>query len=237
MHDWQQLVHHRLSRLQLDAAEKEEVCAELAAHLEENYQSLLRDGLSDEDATWRVLNDVANWRHLKRNIERSRKKEFTMTKRVSQFWFPALSTLLLSTVLLAFIQAVGPNPWVSPNIGWGTSHGLRMGPVAVAYFSWLLFLPLIGGLGAFLSIRAGGSLRMALSSVIFPVLPYLAFFVIALPLSIILDDYVAHNITIPAFFVGLCTWVIFPAAALSAGGWPVRHFAARWLVSRSVAHS
>jgi len=66
-----------------------------------------------------------------------------------------------------------------------------------------------------------------LSSVVFPVFPYVAFFVIGLPLALILDDHVAHNITIPAFFVGLSAWVIFPAIALLAGGWPVQYFASR----------
>jgi hypothetical protein len=55
-------------------------------------------------------------------------------------------------------------------------------------------------------------------SIIFPVFPYVAFFVIGLPIAIMFDDHVSHNITIPAFFVGLSAWVIFPAMALLAGG-------------------
>jgi len=42
MPDWQKLVRQRLGGLTLDAAEKEEVHAELAAHLEETYEALLR---------------------------------------------------------------------------------------------------------------------------------------------------------------------------------------------------
>ena len=108
-------------------------------------------------------------------------------------------------------------------------------PVAVVYVSWLLFLPLIGALGAYVSRRAGGSARAVFFSVVFPTLPYLAFFLIGLPTAMILDDHVARNLTIPAFFVGLSAWVIFPAAALLAGGGLVHFFTPRRLVSsRSV---
>jgi hypothetical protein len=32
------------------------------------------------------------------------------------------------------------------------------------------------------------------------------------------NDHVANNIIVPAFFGGLAAWVIFPVAALMAGG-------------------
>lgn len=234
MPDWQQLVREQLSQLQLDAGEKEEVCVELAAHLEEDHQSSLRQGASELAAIHRALQHVNDWQDLRARIESSRKKEFPMTKRVSQVWLPGFSALFLATVLLALIQSVGPTPpVVSINWGWGTSHGLRIGPVAVVYFSWLLFLPLIGALGGYLSFRAAGSFRAALLSVLFPVLP----FVVALPLTVIFDDYVAHNITVPAFFVGLFLWVIFPAVALLAGGLPVHMLASRRLNRAGVAGS
>src|SRR5437667_296490 len=100
-----------------------------------------------------------------------------------------------------------------------------------------LLLRLIGALGAHMSRRAGGSARTVFLSIVFPILPYLAFFLIGLPVALILDDHVAHNITIPAFFVGLSAWVIFPAAALLAGGWPVHFFASRRLISSRSAGS
>ena len=156
-----------------------------------------------------------------------------MPKRVTQFWLPAFLTLLLSMVFLAVIQMFGPNPWITPASG----GRLRMTPVAVVYVSWLLLLPLVGALGAYMSRRAGSSARTVFLSIVFPILPYLAFFLIGLPVALILDDHVAHNITIPAFFVGLSAWVIFPAAALLAGGWPVHFFASRRLISSRSAGS
>jgi hypothetical protein len=225
MPDWQQIVSSKLSGLALEPEEVTQVLEEVAGHLEEEYQSLLSKDVPEKEAARRALRRVDDWQALKQMIESARKKENPMPKRIAQFWLPAFLTLLLSMVLLAVIQMFGPNPWtrVVASRWWM--------PVAVVYVSWLLFLPLIGALGAYISRRAGGSARAVFFSIVFPTLPYLTFFLIGLPIALILDDRVAHNITIPAFFVGLSAWVIFPAAALLAGGWPVHFFASRRLIS------
>jgi len=233
MYDWRLLVQQRLAGLRIEDGEAAQVVEELAGHLEESYHSLLRDGLSEEVAARRAIERVNDWQDLKRKLESSRNKETIMNKRVTQFWFPAFLTLALSMVLLAVIQIFGPTPWGGPMPG----GRLRMTPVAVVYVSWLIFLPFIGALAAYLSRRAGGRTLAVFSSVVFPVFPYVAFFVIGLPLALILDDKVAHNITIPALFVGLSAWVIFPAMALLAGGWPVHYFASRRLDARQVSGS
>jgi hypothetical protein len=225
MPDWQQIVSSKLSGLALEPEEVTQVLEEVAGHLEEEYQSLLSKDVPEKEAARRALRRVDDWQALKQMIESARKKENPMPKRVAQFWLPAFLTLLLSMVLLAVIQMFGPNPWtrVVASRWWM--------PVAVVYVSWLFFLPLVGALGAYMSRRAGGSARAVFFSIVFPTLPYLTFFLIGLPIALILDDRVAHNITIPAFFVGLSAWVIFPATALLAGGWPVHFFASRRLIS------
>jgi hypothetical protein len=233
MHDWAQIVRERLATLALPDEDAAQVLDELAGHLEEAYQSLRNEGLSEQVAIVRVVEGVGDWRVLQRKIESSRNKETIVNKRVTQFWFPAFLTLALSMVLLAVIQIFGPRPWVDPMPG----GRLRMTPVAVVYVSWLIFLPFIGALAAYLSRRADGRTLAVFSAVVFPVFPYVAFFVIGLPLALILDDHVAHNITIPAFFVGLSAWVIFPAIALLAGGWPVQYFASRRLGASQVSGS
>ena len=215
MHDWRLLVQQRLAGLLIEDGEAAQVVEELAGHLEENYQSLLRDGLAEEIAARRALEKVNDWQDLKRKLESSRNKEAIVNKRVTQFWFPAFLTLALSMVLLAVIQIFGPAPWVDNPLRGGR---LRMTPVAVVYVSWLIFLPLIGALGAYLSHRAGGRKLTVFSSIVFPVFPYMVFFAVGLPIAIMFDDRVSHNITIPAFFAGLAGWVIFPAAALLGGG-------------------
>jgi len=231
MHDWRLLVQQRLAGLLIEDGEATQVVEELAGHLEESYQSLLRDGLSEDAAARRVLESVNDWQDLKRKLESSRNKEPIVNKRVTQFWFPAFVTLALSMVLLALIQIFGPSPWIGPMPG----GRLRMSPVLPVYVSWLIFLPFIGAFAAYLSRRAGGRTLAVFSSVVFPVFPYVAFFVIGLPLALILDDKVAHNITIPALFVGLSAWVIFPAAALVAGGLLVQLLSSR-LAARRISN-
>jgi len=110
MPDWQQIVSVELSGIALEPDEKSQVLEELAGHLEEDYQSLLSQGISDEGAIQRALKRVDDWQVLKQMIESARKKENPMPKRVTQFWLPAFLTILLSMVLLAVIEVFGPHP-------------------------------------------------------------------------------------------------------------------------------
>jgi hypothetical protein len=231
MPDWQNLVRQRLSGLALDAAGKDEVHAELAGHLEESYAAFREEGLPEKDAIHRTLAQVSDWQDLGRRIQNARTKENFMTNRVSQIWLPAFLTLLLSMGLLMLIQIFGPSPWLAARkSGWSL-----IAPVAVVYVPWLLSLPLIGALGAYLSGRAGASQRVVLLSILFPVLPYLTFFLIGLPIALIIDEHVAHNIMFSAFFVGLVAWVMLPAVALLAGGLPAHLYFSRRLSVRSIA--
>jgi hypothetical protein len=214
MHDWAQIVRGRLANLALDDDEAAQVFEELTGHLEQDYRSLLTEGCSEEGAVRRALAGAGDWQVLQRKIESSRKKEPCVPKRVTQFWIPAFVTLLLSMVCLALIQIFGPNPWIAP-----VTHGWRfVAPVVLVYIPWLFTLPFIGALGAYLSNRAGGRARAVFSATIFPILAYTVFFIIGLPIAVILDDHLVRNITIPAFLIGLCARVIFPGAALLVAG-------------------
>src|SRR5258708_34478840 len=104
MPDWQRLVRRRLSGLTLDAAEKDEVQAELAAHLAETCEELRRQGITEEEAVRRTLSQVEDWQKLTRLIQTARTKENIMTNRVKQFCLPALWTLLLSMELALICQ-------------------------------------------------------------------------------------------------------------------------------------
>jgi hypothetical protein len=50
MPDWQELVRQRLTGLALENADLVEVVEELASHLEDDYESLLHNGMSEEAA-------------------------------------------------------------------------------------------------------------------------------------------------------------------------------------------
>jgi hypothetical protein len=233
MRNWEAIVERQLNGLALEPAEGAEVVAELAAHLAEACEELLRQGVTEEEVVQRTLSQVEDWQKLSRLIQTARTKESSMTNRVKRFWFPALVTMLLSMGLLMLIQVLGPPPWVvSQKSGW-----TYVAPVAVIYLPWLPLLPWIGAMGAYLSIRAGGSRRAVFSSVVFPVLPYLVFFVLAPPVMAILNNYLPHRIMFGALFVGLFAWVLAPGAALLAGGLLSQFFLSRRLDSRRIASS
>src|SRR5689334_17019377 len=109
MRDWGELVRQRLSGLALDAQEKDEVHAELAAHLEESYEALLNQGLPEQVAFHRVLSQVTNWRDLQRKIFIAKRSGHIMKKRLHQLWIPGFLTMALSIVFLVTLQNLGLN--------------------------------------------------------------------------------------------------------------------------------
>jgi hypothetical protein len=231
MPDWEALVERRLIGLKLEPEDRADVLPELAGHLEETCEELQKLGMKEAEAVEHALSEVEDWQDLRHRIQTARKKENSMTNRVKQFWLPSLLTLLLSMGLLMLIQIFGPDPWmVARQSGWS-----MVAPVAVVYLPWLFSLPVIGVMGAYLSNRAGGSQRAVFSSIVFPVLPYLVFFLLALPVMAIFNDRLAHNIMFGALFVGLFAWVLAPGAALLAGGLLAQFFLSPRLDSRRIA--
>ena len=219
MPDWQKLVSRQLCGLPLDPAEKDEIHAELATHLEDAYESLLGDGINNSEAARRTLCLASDWQDLRRQITLVRRRKDTMTNRVTQLWLPGLATFLLSQGILAVLQIFGTKAWILAKEG----HL----PIAQLYVWWLIPLPLVGAVGAYLSWRAGGSQRAILLSIVFPVLPLLASILVVLPVSLILEKFIAHNIAPLSLIFALFGWVLAPAAALLAGGLPTQRFLPR----------
>lgn len=218
MPDWQELVRQRLAALALDPAERDEIRAELAAHLEDAYEAMLRDGINNSEAAKRTLCLANDWQDLQRKISVARSGKDTMTNRVTQLWLPGLAAFVLSGGILALMQILRLKAWVLTKNGDLT---------AVLYVWWLILLPLIGAVGAYLSWRAGGSERAILLSIVFPVLPFLASILVVLPVSLIFDRFIAHNIGPMSLIFALFGWVLVPAAALLAGGLTTQHFLSR----------
>ena len=211
MRDWQKLVRRQLSGLALDFTEKEEIHTELAAHLEESYESLRTKGLPEQAAMQQTLAQVADWQDLRRRIQVARtRKENIMNDRVRQLWLPGLLTFVLSMGLLELVQKFGPRPFVL-DLDKGT-------PVLMFYTSWLLTLPLAGAIGALLSKRAGGSPRILAISSVFPVLPFGVVFLIAIPAGLLIGHSLAHHIVAAAFLTMMFGWVLVPGVALLSGG-------------------
>jgi len=229
MPNWQELVRERLSGLALNPAEREEVHAELAAHLEESYEALVKKGVNQQAAVQRALSQVSNWQDLGRRIQAARTKENIMNDRVRQLWLPGFVTFLLSTSLLALFEVFGAEPPVLVKVG--------QLPTVMFFIPWLLSLPLVGALGAYLSHRAGGTQRAIFSSILFPVLPFLASILLVLPVSLIFDRFIGHNVAPISLVMALPGWVLAPGVALIAGGLPIQFLRSRRLDTRRTASS
>src|SRR6266700_4523969 len=226
MPDWEAFVSSQLTDLALAAEERADVIAELATHLEEGYEKLRAQGISGEDAVKQTVEQVSDWNDLQRRIHFAKTGKDTMTNRVKQFWLPGLLTFTLSMGLLELVQKFLPQPFIL--------H-LDHPPVLLFYVPWLLTLPLAGALGACLSKRAGGSRRMTLLSSVFPVLPFAAVFLIAIPVGLALSHTLSHGIVAAAFLTLGIAWVAVPGLILLGGGFLTKFLFSRWLDSRRIA--
>src|SRR6266849_2231876 len=184
MADWQKLVRQRLSGLALDAAEMDEVHAELAAHLEDFYESLRTQGLPEQAAIQQTLAQVANWPDLRRKILIAKKGRDFMKKRLHQLWIPGFLTLTLSTIFLMTRQRLGFQPHI---VSWS-------GPGTILFYApWLLSLPVFGAVGACLSSRAGGSRGTVLLASVFPVLALTAAFLLMFPIDLFVERIIGRQ--------------------------------------------
>lgn len=100
MPNWQELVRQHLSGLALDPAERDEIHAELAAHLEESFEVFCVEGYPQREALERTLLKVADWQDLERKILTAKRRKQPMQKRVRQLWIPGVLTMMLSTIFL-----------------------------------------------------------------------------------------------------------------------------------------
>ena len=96
MPDWKELVRQNLSGLNLPTDHKEEVIAELAAHLEDAAE----DSTAAEE-TETSVNQV-RWRKLRRSIERTKHPEGRMNRLTKLFCLPAIAVLFALGLVLLF---------------------------------------------------------------------------------------------------------------------------------------
>ena len=90
------------------------------------------------------------------------------------------------------------------------------------YVQWLLSLPFIGALGAYLSSRAGGSRGTVLLASVFPVLALTAAFVLMFPIDLIVERIIGRQVDFSIVATALLRdgigWILIPGAALFVGG-------------------
>ena len=178
MPDWQKIVLRELAGLRLDDGDKQEVIEELADHLEDAYEALRRQGLPEDDAVRRALSQVQNWNDLQRKIRAA--KEDPMNARTSRLWLPSLVTLALSLITLIVAGELGLKPGPLGSHALKSHYGIY---VVSEYTVWLMALPFLGALGAYLSRRAGGTRRDIVISGVFPALSWMTILVLLLSVA------------------------------------------------------
>jgi hypothetical protein len=135
-----------------------------------------------------------------------------MNMRVRQLWAPVLSTVLIS-VAVQFVALGVPQlpPWV-----FFTRNGVS---IVVAPL-WMLALPFIGALGAWLSLRGGGNTRDRLVAALGSAWLNAGILTLAVPLSMILEPHPSLSIKLTVYIVYMISWCLVPAVLLALGALP-----------------
>ena len=210
MPDWKQIVRERMSSPNSPLNLKEDVIAELAAHLEEICEEARLCNLDEPAAINRALQEVDDWRVLAASIRRAKSEEDSVNDRTKSLWLPAMANLIVAPGLLMIIQKLA----VQPRVLWIGDMAL------VLYLPWLVTLPLFGGLGAFLAKRAHARFVHRLIVGLSPALAVLGAFALVLPVSLVIDRQALRHFPFAYFVLTICNWVVLPAFALLLGTLP-----------------
>jgi hypothetical protein len=147
---------------------------------------------------------------LRERIERE--KQDAMNMRVRQLWAPVLSTCLIS-VSVQFVALRVPQlpPWV-----FFTRNGVS---IVVAPL-WMLALPFIGALGAWLSLRAGGNTRDRLLTALGPAWLMGGIMTLGVLLLMVIERPFRPSVKLTAYIAYMVAQCLVPAVLLALGALP-----------------
>ena len=145
-----------------------------------------------------------------------------MNMRVRQLWAPVLSTFLVS-VSVQFVALRVPQlpPWV---------FFTRNGVAIVVAPLWMLALPFIGALGAWLSLRAGGNTRDRLLSALGSAWLNGGILTLGVPLSMIIEPHFSLSAKLTAYIMYMVAWCLVPSVLLALG-------AVSWMGRKATMHT
>jgi len=98
--DWKEIVRERLPL----PPSAQEAIPEIAAHLEETYDDALAEGLTAPAAIEFTLQQVEDWRALRKSICRTKCKEGSVNQRTKTFWLPAIAVLFAAGLVLVLLD-------------------------------------------------------------------------------------------------------------------------------------
>lgn len=198
-------------------AQMSDVTTELANHLEDCYESLRAQGVSEAEAIARALDEFGDSRRLACKIRRARRTGGRMNDRTKQLWLPGLASLTAANLLLMALTYTSLQPRFVAERSTAWFPGLAL---VAAYLPWLSSQPLFGALGAWLSRRAGGGRAMRLCSGLFPSIVMLVCWGWLIPASAAVEKH-AWAMNHPIFFaLGALVWVVPATIGLLLGSLP-----------------
>ena len=127
-------------------------------------------------------------------------------------WAPVLSTVLISVSVQSVALRV---PQLPPRVFFA-----RNGVSIVVAPLWMLALPFIGALGAWLSLRAGGSTRDRLVSALGAAWLNGAILTLGVPLSMIIERRFSLSVKLTAYIAYMIASCLVPAVLLALGALP-----------------
>jgi hypothetical protein len=198
-------------------AQMGDVTAELASHLEDCYETLRAQGVSETEAVARALDEFGDLKQLVRGIRRAKRPLARINDRTKQLWVPGLASLTAANLLLMALTYTSLQPRFVAERSAACFPGLAL---ITAYLPWVSSQPLFGALGAWLSHRAGGSRAMRLCSGLFPAIVMLSCWGLLIPASAAAERN-GWAMQHPIFLVlGTLVWVAPATMGLLLGSLP-----------------
>jgi hypothetical protein len=210
MSEWPAWVRQRLASLGVGSRRENEIVTELAQHFEDVAEDALARGQSEHEARTAAEGQVSDWASFRKRLRRAELGEDFMKQRLKSLWLPGLGTSCLSMLTLRLTLSHGHFPAVVWIGHWPMILSLR----------WLVFLPLVGALGAFASRRARGTPSEILLAAAFQSVAITSLFVTIIPFALFADHGPSLNTIAPIVGVTVLGWVVIPGIALIVGAAP-----------------
>lgn len=211
MADWQEIVRKHLACSRLPHARQQEVADEIAGHLEDRYEDLLRQGKTPEEALACACSELSRGNAFSNEI-RSALREDEMNNRVKTVWLPAIGVTAVSMILFQLLQL--------PHVHM---QSLASGACLPLFdWRWILCLPLLGAWAAYWSRQCGGGISQRALAAAAPALAFGGF--LTLVFVVLPSD---HSLYV-AYFGGwlkalallLSIWILLPMLSLLLGAFP-----------------
>lgn len=137
-----------------------------------------------------------------------------MNHRTKSIWVPGLVCTLAAMGSRMLLVMVGIEPRVLNAGSKMASAGLEI------YLPWLVMLPVIGALAAYLSRRGDGRRPALIVAALFPCLVFVGLFILGLTVTVLSRHPTPPRELFFAFAVAELNWIVIPGAALFLGALP-----------------